>query len=285
MKKRKAPKVTLPAQKSEIAQDMHDFTWLIYGRKKIGKSSLVAHFPGTLFVPFEPGLRALSVYKIPDTGHCMRSWRDFMHYVPAIEESEQFQNIVIDPGNTAYQRCLEYTCDELNIQHPGKVKDYGASWKAVSQNFQNLHDRLAAAGKSYIILAHETTTDIEGYDGREYERVIPKFSGAAEDYYEGVIDIIGYYTYVKQYRVMQIRGDQFTVAGCRVENAFLTPHGERIVRVPMGNSSTEAYNNLYEAYHNRQQYTFADESELIEFMEPKGGARKRKTRVRGKTGE
>lgn len=281
---------TLPSEKTKPKRSIHEHTWLIYGRKKIGKSSLLAHFPKCLFFPFEPGLRSLSIYKVPERGDVLEDWDQVLKYIKLLENGKHdFQTVCFDPGDKAYKRSLEYTCDELEIEHPGKVKDYGASWDAVASEFQSVHERIAAAGLAFVVLAHEKTKDFEDYDGKTYERVVPKFGSATEDYYEGTVDIIGYYHYVGRYRALQIRGDQFVAAGCRAEGAFLTPSGEQIVKVPMGFSSKESYDNLTRAYNNEQEETFEDDDDLVEWYrerkQRKGGSKtksKSKKRVKSK---
>ena len=55
--------LTLPTEKSKPSSRLGDYTWLIYGAKKIGKTSLVAQFPETLILSFEPGTKALEVFQ------------------------------------------------------------------------------------------------------------------------------------------------------------------------------------------------------------------------------
>lgn len=283
LKKKQEEDASLPSVRTEPKQSIHDHTWLIYGRKKIGKSSLLAHFPKCLFFPFEPGLRSLSVYKVPKKGDVLKNWKQAERHIRLLEKGDHdFETVCFDPGDKAYKRCLESVCEELGIAHPGKVKDYGASWEMVSTAFQSAHERIAGAGLAFVVLAHEKKKEFENYDGKTYDRIMPKFGGAVEDYYEGTVDIIGYYHYVNRYRALQIRGDQFVTAGCRAEDAFLTPSGERIIKIPMGFSSKEAYENLVKAYNNQQEEVFDDDDDLVEWYhenrkkKKKGGTKTRR---------
>jgi hypothetical protein len=257
--------VTLPTAPSEPSHNLSDYTWLIYGEKKIGKTSLAARFPQALFAMFEPGGKALRIFQTP----VLTKWGMFLDVVRQLEAGRHaFKTVVIDPGNTAYDRALEYVCQREGIVHPGRVKDYGASWKAVSSEFQTAHTRLSRM--AFIVLAHAKAVEIETASGESYNRICPVMSGATEEFYAGVIDIIGYYHFVGRERYLQIRGDDLVQAGCRCEENFTTPKGEPVVRIPMGHSPAEAYANIVAAFNNKQPETYADVSAEL----PRGGAGK-----------
>lgn len=243
------PGVSTPSNRLE------DYTWLIYGEKKIGKTSLVSHFPSALFCMFEPGGKALSIRQTPTLDH----WEQFLGYIALLEKDTQgIKTVVIDPGNIAYERCLDFVCRRENISHPGKVQDWGASWKLISKEFQSAHLRLAKLNLGFIVLAHAKLMNMETRSGQTFTKVIPVMSGSTEEFYAGVIDIIGYYQYFGAERFLQIRGDDFAQAGCRCEQNFLTKSGEPIIRIPMGKSSKEAYQNIVRAFNNGQSEAFGD---------------------------
>jgi len=71
--------------------------------------------------------------------------------------------------------------------------------------------------------------------------------------------VIGYYHIENNQRFLQIREDDFAMAGCRCEENFLTPDGQQIFKIPMGNTPKEAYDNIIKAFNNKQTQTFAPE--------------------------
>lgn len=295
----------LPTEPTVPSEDMVDYSFLIYGRKKIGKTSLVSHFPKALLYMFEPGAVALSVYKIPTDGHCFNDWVDVKGYTRQMKKHlNPFSTAVFDPGNKAYDLCMQHVIKtKLDGKHPGEFKDYGASWRKVTDEFHAIHTEIASLRMAFVAIAHEKYSDFEGADGLDYVRTEPKFAGALNEFYEGIIDVIGHYQYIGKERFLQIRGDEFTIAGCRLEGKFLTPRGaelhseiceldeddpqelleilrlselkakEEIVKIPMGSSSKMAYTNLIRAFNNQQTETFYDHDDSA-----KGGvlARKKK---------
>jgi len=254
-----APLFALPTERCVPSGQLGDFTWLIYGAKGIGKTSLAAQMDSrggkVLFCMFEPGKGDLSIFATP----VITDWSQFKNVVSQLETDKQgFTTVVIDPGSTAYKRCLEYSCRELGIIHPGRQKDYGASWDRVNTEFQEIHGRIAALDMGFIVLAHDKDAEIERRDGAKFNKTVPVMSGSTEEFYAGIIDIIAYFEYVGQERWLRIRGDEYTQAKCRLDTHFRTPAGERVVRIPAGESAEEAWANVVLAFQNKQAKTYAD---------------------------
>jgi len=255
---------SLPSDPTEPAENLIDYSFLIYGRKKIGKTSLVSRFPGAVFFMFEPGTKAQRVFKLPRQGGCFVDWKDVRGYIRSLQkEAHRFTTACFDPGNKAYDLCLKYVCERERIAHPGKMKDYGASWKAVSNEFEDIHLQIANAGMAFVVVAHEKWDN-------DRSIVEPKFSPSTEDFYEGVIDNIFYYHYQGAERFLQIRGTEGIVAGTRCEGHFMTADGRPIYKIPMGNSADEAWENLQIAWVNEQTRSFGPDEE------EKGGTQKKK---------
>ena len=241
--------IVLPSAPSEPSELFIDYSYLIYGRKKIGKTSLISHFENSLFFMFEPGAKALRIYMVPQNG-CFTDWEQVRKTVRLLKKGgHEFRTAVFDPGNKAYDLCLKWVCGREGIIHPGKEKDFGASWKAVSTEFENIHAQLATAGLAFVVLAHE------GFDEKR-GMVIPKFSPSTEDFYEGVIDNIWHYDYDGDKRFMLIRGNESIVAGTRCEGRYLTRDGRPIYKIPMGNSSAEGFQNIMSAWNNDQERSY-----------------------------
>jgi len=246
---------TLPSAASTPKVGFSDLTWLIYGEKGIGKTSTAARFPQALLIPFEPGTKFLTIARLP----IVRRWEEFLHVVKQLEAGgAEYRTVVIDPGNKAYDTCMNFVCTREGVTHPSDRKDFGKTWGQVSKEFQEAHARLAGAGVSMVILAHQKMLEVETYSGQSFSRIVPVMSSATEEYYAGIVDMIGYYHYHRAKRYLQIRGDDFVMAKCRPEQHFITRDGEPVVRIPMGRSSAEGYNNIIAAFENQQRETFAD---------------------------
>lgn len=259
-------KVTLPSELSIPSTNLAEYTWLIHGEPKIGKTSLIAEFEKVLFAMFEPGGKALKIFQTPT----IKEWAYMLGVVNELEKQAeegtlQFSSVCIDTGSKAYDRCLEWTCLRDHIQHPGKVEDYGASWKEVTKAFTDVHTRLAALDLGFFVTAHSRATERQRRTGSKELKIEPMFGGSTDEFYRGIIDIIAYYHTIGEERFLQIRGDDTVVAGCRLQDNFLTPNGDQIKMIPMGNSPKEGHSNIIKAYRNRQSKTYSSRTVTVPF--------------------
>ena len=65
-------KLVLPKKRTPACTDLSKYTMLLYGREKIGKTSLASQFPETLFLFFEPGGIGLDLFEMS-----IESWESF----------------------------------------------------------------------------------------------------------------------------------------------------------------------------------------------------------------
>ena len=252
----------LPTKKNKPVTDLSMFTWLVYGDKKIGKTSLTSEFEDAIIFSFEPGTKALEVYSvdIPD-------WSTALGYSQSLfNEAHSFKNVVIDTGKIAYDRNMQHVCAEEGMSHPSD-QAYGKGWSTVGKSFEKFHLDLCGHGLGMVVVAHEKTNEIELASGLKKFVTEPDLSGSAMSFYHGFVDIIAHYHFIGTERFLTIRGNENEVAGCRMDANFLTVNGERVVRIPMGSSPKEAYQNLLKAFNNKQVDTYefytAKEKEVV----------------------
>jgi hypothetical protein len=246
------PTIVLPSELSVPLEHFSDYITLIYGEKKVGKTSLAARFPNTLFLMCEPGGKALRIYQQPIT-----SWQDFVASVDALKADKRFNTVVVDTVDVAYAMCFDFMCKKMAIVHPGDESDYGKSWGMISKEFQRQFNRLFQTGKGVILTSHATWQEIKSRRTESYFRLVPTMPGQANAYLTAVVDIWGCYTYAGKDRYLILRGDEQISAGCRLEEQFRTVKGEPVVAIPMGTSADAAYKNVMTAFNNKQKDTGA----------------------------
>lgn len=244
----------LPSSMSTPSSSIGDYTWLIYGEKKIGKTSLSSQFPNALSIMFEAGGKALKMFQI-----AMPTWAKFKQTIDKLsEEQHEFQTLVLDTGAIAFDRCMEYVCEKSEMVHPSD-EGYGKGWDKVKKEFQGTCLRAMSLELGTVILAHDTLREVETRSGRKYQQIQPALSGQAEAFFAGVIDTIAYYHYEGNQRFLQIRGDEKVICGTRCSKNFIALDGRPVYKIPMGNSEVEAYANIVKAFNNKQQESFAPE--------------------------
>jgi hypothetical protein len=259
------PAVATPQQLYSLPEDINhpsdqigDYSILLYGAKKIGKTSFAARFPDAIFLATEPGTKALAVYTVP-----VKTYKDLDGYITLLEadKTDRFKTIVVDTIDIAYELCYNEICRIKKINSPRDIDDFGATWGEIKSLFQKIVIRLLNTGRGVIFISHDTEREIELRGGKKIDRIQPTMSNQAMTVIEAIVDIICNYRYEGNKRFIQLDGTQTVVAGCRLEEHFYrqggSPRtaGDRILTIPMGNTSQEAYDNFIAAFNNEQQLT------------------------------
>ena len=210
----------LPTVKSEPSQNFDEYSLLIYGREKIGKSTLFASFPDCLFISTEPGLKGFSVYKVD-----VRNWKDMQQVAELLHKGgHNYKRVVIDTVDLAFDYCLDHVCEELGIDYPGETpdgkEDWGKSWKQVKKEFVEVIHKIAKSGVGIAFTSHARESEIKSTNNEKYNRVYPTMSGQCRSVIEGLVDFFFYCEYVRgtdgqPKRVIITRGDETLWAGCR----------------------------------------------------------------------
>lgn len=246
----------LPTEQNEPSDQLSAYSILLYGPKKIGKTSLTARFPDAFFLACEPGTKALRVFTKPVT-----SWEDFIGYIKLLEKGKhKFKNVVVDTVDKAYLFAFDFVCRKQGIGHPSEENDFGATWKKISETFEKAVLRLLAIPDLGVVFtSHDVEKEIELRDGTKLDRVQPTMDRKAMQTIEAVVDVIISYQFIDEKRFFRIDGDQTMVAGCRIEEHFVRQGGEprvpgdRIISIPAGRSAEEAYDNIMAAFRNEQE--------------------------------
>jgi hypothetical protein len=248
--------LTLPEEPNVPSSVLSDYTMLLYGAKKIGKTSLASRFPNAIFLALEPGTKALSVFSRP-----VKNFNELLEYVELLEKDTRFATIVVDTVDIAYEYAFEYICKKKSIAHPSEEDDFGATWGEIKAEFKKIVLRLMSIGKGIIFISHDTERKIELRDGKEVERVQPTMSSQAMGVVEALVDIIMNYSYDGNDRILRLDGSHTLVAGNRIEEHFIRKGGaprmpgDKIRAIHMGLTSQEAYNNFINAFNNEQDVT------------------------------
>jgi len=240
-------KLSLPKYKSERSDSLQDYSILIYGKKKIGKTSLTAQFEDTLALMCEPGGKAQEMYQVP-----CKNWKELREYTRLFIKDDRFKTASVDTADYAYEFCMEYICKKMVIDHPSD-EGYGKGWKAVRAEFQAWVTELLHSGKGIIFISHSKDEAFKTRKGEEFNKVGASMAGQAKDILEGLVDIWANYEYDGKRRYLIIGGSDEVDAGNRVEGHFLDTDGTPLSRIPMGNNPKEAYRNFIAAFNNKLQ--------------------------------
>lgn len=237
----------LPTKKTEVVQNLIGYIILLFGEKKIGKTSMLAEAEKTFFAFFEPGGKALELY-----AHVFPRWAVFRQAVNALvtEKPRRFNHVVIDTVDLAYKSAADAAKAKLGIEHEADA-GYGKGWAAVREEFERPIMKLVNAGIAVTFVSHAVEADVTTRGGETYNKIVASMPKQARAMVEGLVDIWAYYGYDGERRILTIVGDEHVSAGHRLSKNFRTPTGEPVTHIDMGTSPAEAWKNFNDAFHNR----------------------------------
>ncbi len=260
-KKFKAPKtggldLSLPTEATDPITDLGGIMILIHGERKIGKTSLATMFGKTMLLAFEVGYKGLRVFArdVPD-------WDHARGYLRLLRKDKSYKTVVIDTADIAYALCDLWVCKKNGIDDIAEM-EWGKGWRALRKEFETFLTDLVKTGKGVIILSHSQEREVKTRSGETYDRIMPTMAKAAREIIEGMADLMAYYQYDGERRILTIEGDDHITAGHRFEERFRTPDGQRIRHIDMGSSRQEAYKNFVAAWTNK--YEPEDEDDLVQ---------------------
>jgi hypothetical protein len=237
--------LTLPTTRSVPSNRLQDYTILLFGEKKIGKTDLTAQFPDTFHLMTEPGGKAQSIFQraVPD-------WRTFQGYVKLLEKDKTFRTVTVDTADLLYGYCFEYVMQKEGMDHPSEGA-YGKGWDAIKKEFTTWVLRLMAINKGVIFISHAAEKEVKMRGGETYDRIQPSLANQARNVLEGIVDLWFYYGYDGKRRILTIQGNDHIGAGHRLKNNFKYADGSPVTEIDMGDSAEAGYANLLAAFTNK----------------------------------
>lgn len=178
----------LPTEKTKPSNSLSDYSVLLYGASKIGKSTFCSHAEKALFLATEPGLNALDVFQTP-----IKNWTDLLNVCKElVTNKHNFKTIVIDTIDNAFQFCNDYICEKNDIGYPSELP-YGKGFALVNNEFQRVLLKLAQMKQGLFLVSHSTEKEIDTRTGK-YVKTVCTLPGKANKIVLGLVDIILYCT-------------------------------------------------------------------------------------------
>jgi hypothetical protein len=148
--------LTLPTSKVPPKKELADYTILLYGEPKIGKSTFASQFDKPLFLATEAGLNSLEAYQMPIT-----SWEDFLEAGKLISDGKHdFKTIVIDTVDNLAKYCSDYILKKNNVLHESDL-DFGKAYTMESNEFLRVITKLGLLPYGLFLISHAESKDIK----------------------------------------------------------------------------------------------------------------------------
>jgi hypothetical protein len=164
MKSESSSAVSITVPKDPSMPKIHigsTILWL-YGKPKIGKTSLAAQFPDAVFILTEPGTKFLRTRTIEFDGRPIcDDWDQFRSFVRYAEtRGLKASTIVIDTVDQLFQLCFDSVCDRLKVSHPADM-GHGKGWSAIRLEWAEWVTRLCNLGTGVIFISHVRERDVK----------------------------------------------------------------------------------------------------------------------------
>lgn len=133
---------------------------LIYGTSGIGKSTLAACFPNTVFIDTEGSTRQLTVGRLPEP----QRWEDIINEIKwAAANPAELDTLVVDTIDWAEPMATTYVCQQKglkDIESAGYGKGYTYLADEIKR-FLRLLDTVIEAGINVVLVAHSQMRKVE----------------------------------------------------------------------------------------------------------------------------
>ncbi|MDX2177663.1 MAG: ATP-binding protein [Candidatus Sumerlaeia bacterium] len=213
----------LPTQKTPKKSALSDVTVLLYGKTKLGKSTLCSHAEGALFLATESGLNHLEVYQSP-----IATWDEMLAACSEIAAGQHpFKTIIIDTVDNAYRMCVEHVCRKFKVEHESDL-GYGKGYALINNEFYRVLNKLALLPYGLFLISHAQEKEYETPRGKVM-RTVPTIPDKARKIVLGMVDLVLYAD------VEAVAGENGVTSFRRVIRTKPSPHyeaGDRTGRMP-----------------------------------------------------
>jgi hypothetical protein len=139
---------------------LEDYSVLLYGPPKIGKSTLASEWPKAIFLATETkGLKAMAVHAIK-----ISNWSQFRAAISMAISSGKYETAIVDTLDVAFQYCSDYCCKKFGFEHPSD-EEWGKGWDILSKEWWKEIIRLYNSKLTCIFVSHSKTVEIRSRFG------------------------------------------------------------------------------------------------------------------------
>ena len=174
----------------EVSRDLKGYTVLFFGEPKSGKTTTAAKFPKALILAFEIGYLAIpGVMAQPIT-----KWAEFKQALKQLKDEkvqEQFETIVIDTVDIAYDLCEKFICNQNSVSAIGDMP-FGKGYAAAKKEFDEALRRIPQMGYGLVMISHAQDKTFKDENGDEYQQIVPTLANQPRLVVDRMSDIIGY---------------------------------------------------------------------------------------------
>lgn len=205
----------------------------VYGEPFSGKSYFANQFPNVLFLSTDGNYNALpggipphidikdSVTVEGRITKRVYAWEVLKEVLTELEKKQNdFETIVLDLVEDAYEHCRQYIFNKHSIQHESD-SGYGKGWDLVKTEFLSVMKRLMTLDyQNIILISHEDVSkDLTRKSGDKITQVKPNIPDKIANKISGMADIVLRAIYDGGNYQLSFKTDEYTFGGGRLKVA------------------------------------------------------------------
>ena len=212
----------LPLVPKEVNKNVQDYSWLVYGKPGIGKSTFASFLDNAIILDSQDGYKHLSA-KILRIGN----WNEMLEALALIAANNKkggdntIKTVVFDVVDDFIKMAQDFVCEKRGVASPAEANDYGATWAACGNEFRRVIDKTKTIAVPYFI-SHDYIEETEN-QGLKIHTMRPscfkKDTGKDQfnTWLRGLNDCIAYIGFNnKGERRMMLDGNEFLTAKNRL---------------------------------------------------------------------
>lgn len=181
----------------QVSRDLRGYSVFFYGEPKSGKTTIATKFPRHLLLAFEKGYNA-----IPGAmAQPINSWADFRKVLRQLKDDavkQQFETVIIDTADIAYDLCEKYICSNAKRSDGGfgvdSISDipFGKGYTMVAKEYDECLRSIIQMDYGLVLISHSVDKTFKDEQGKEYNQIVPTLGNKPRAIVSRMCDIIGY---------------------------------------------------------------------------------------------
>lgn len=181
----------------QVSRDLRGYSVFFYGEPKSGKTTIATKFPRHLLLAFEKGYNA-----IPGAmAQPINTWAEFRKVLRQLKDEkvkEQFETVIIDTADIAYDLCEKYICANAKRPDGGfgvdSVSDipFGKGYTQVAKEYDECLRSIIQMDYGLVLISHSVDKTFKDEQGQEYNQIVPTLGNKPRAIVSRMCDIIGY---------------------------------------------------------------------------------------------
>lgn len=161
------------------------------------KTTIATKFPRHLLLAFEKGYNA-----IPGAmAQPINTWAEFRKVLRQLKDEkvkEQFETIILDTADIAYDLCEKYICANAKRSDGGfgvdSVSDipFGKGYTLVAKEYDECLRSIIQMDYGLVLISHSVDKTFKDEQGQEYNQIVPTLGNKPRAIVSRMCDIIGY---------------------------------------------------------------------------------------------